>query len=312
MTERHPPAADVRIDADLVRALLSAQHPDLADLPLSDPIEGWDNTMFRLGQTQAVRLPRRAISARLGETEWEWLPRISHNLTFPVPAPQRLGEPGEGYPWRWSVVPWITGTTAFEAPLTEAGARDLGLAIAQIQLTSAADAPVNPYRSGTLSDVADIFDARVEAAVAAGDLSPEQGDGVRAVFKAAGATPEPRRTWGHLDLHGGNVLTSGGRLTGILDWGDAGAADPATDLGQACVLVGADRVDALLDAYGTAEGPLRVGKGSGERLRVVARAAAYAMTLATIEEPYRSVGLNAVADILGGGTVARLNMGTIE
>src|SRR5690554_2292322 len=270
MAMARTPVADVEIDADLVRTLLSSQHPDLAELPLSKPLEGWDNMMFRLGDDLAVRLPRRALAARLGETEWEWLPRIGRHLTFPVPVPRRLGEPGEGYPWRWSVVPWLPGELAFDAPLTEAGARDLGQAIAQIQLTGATDAPVNPYRSGTLADVAELCAARVQEVVNAGSLTVDQGDGLRAIFETGAATTEPERTWGHLDLHGANVLTHHGRVAGILDWGDAGAADPAVDLGQACVLVGSDRADALLESYGTADGPLRVGHGSDERLRVAA------------------------------------------
>lgn len=296
----HTPAADVEIDEDLVRALLSAQHPDLAELPLSRPVEGWDNAMFRLGDNLAVRLPRRSLAARLGETEWEWLPRIGRHLTFPVPVPRRLGEPGNGYPWGWSVVPWLPGELAFDAPLTEAGARDLGQAIAQIQLTSVADAPVNPYRSGTLADVAELCFTRIRTVVEAGGLTDDQADHVRAVFEAGAATVEPTRTWGHLDLHGANVLTQGGRLAGILDWGDAGAADPAVDLGQAWVLVGSDRVDALLESYGTADGPLRVGHGSEGRLRVAARAVAYAVTLATMDEPYRSVGVAAAVDVVQG------------
>lgn len=300
MAMTHTPAADVDIDEDLVRALLSAQHPDLAELPLSHPVEGWDNMMFRLGDNLAVRLPRRSLAARLGEIEWEWLPRIGRNVTFPVPVPRRLGEPGNGYPWGWSVVPWLPGELAFDAPLTEAGARDLGQAIAQIQLTSAVGAPVNPYRSGTLADVAELCATRVHAVVTAGDLTQELGDTLLAIFTAGLATAEPTRTWGHLDLHGANVLTQDGRLAGILDWGDAGAADPAVDLGQAWVLVGSDRVDALLEAYGTADGPLRVGHGSEDRLRVAARAVAYAVTLATMDEPYRSVGVAAAVDVAHG------------
>lgn len=34
----------------------------------------------------------------------------------------------------------------------------------------------------------------------------------------------------HRDLIPGNILVSGGRLTGILDAGDLGPADPALDL----------------------------------------------------------------------------------
>ena len=300
MAITHTPAADVDIDVGLVRALLLAQHPDLAELPLSQPVEGWDNMMFRLGDHLAVRLPRRALAARLGETEWEWLPRIGRNVTFPVPVPRRLGEPGSGYPWGWSVVPWLPGDLAFDAPLTEAGARDLGQAIAQIQHTSATDAPVNPYRSGSLGDVAERFDARMRALEADGDVAPQQAEALRSVFTAGAATEEPDRTWGHLDLHGANVLTQGGRLAGILDWGDAAEADPATDLGQACVLVGTIHADTLLGAYGTADGPLRVGPGSEERQRVAARAVAYAITLASMEEPFRSAGLTAATDIIDG------------
>jgi aminoglycoside phosphotransferase (APT) family kinase protein len=36
--------------------------------------------------------------------------------------------------------------------------------------------------------------------------------------------------WLHADLHGGNLLFTGGALTGVIDWGCAGAGDPAGDL----------------------------------------------------------------------------------
>ncbi|MFW2512723.1 phosphotransferase [Demequina sp. SO4-13] len=291
------PPAEVAIDELLVRALLADQHPDLAELEISGRVEGWDNTTFRLGKAFAVRLPRRAAGAAISATELEWLPRIGHRWTFPAPVPIRIGEPAHDYPWRWSVVPWVTGELAYDAPLTDAGARDLGVALAQVHQPVPDDAPLNPYRSGSLPEVAEVFDSRLQALEDAGDISLAHADVLRAVFEAGAETPDPPRTWSHLDLHGANVLTRGGRLAGVLDWGDAGAADPATDLGQACTLVGSAHADALLQAYGTAQGPMRAGAGSPGRLRVAARAVAFAVTLASIgDEPYRSAGLRAMRD----------------
>jgi aminoglycoside phosphotransferase (APT) family kinase protein len=70
------PSADVVIDPALVHALLRAQHPDLADLSLVLVGEGWDNQLYRLGNSLAVRLPRRALAADLivhGHAEFDVL-----------------------------------------------------------------------------------------------------------------------------------------------------------------------------------------------------------------------------------------------
>ena len=53
MTTRPKPPAEVTIDPSLVRALLQEQHTDLAQLPLIDIGEGWDNKLFRLGDALA-------------------------------------------------------------------------------------------------------------------------------------------------------------------------------------------------------------------------------------------------------------------
>jgi len=94
------PAAEVSIDIPLVRALLLDQHPDLADLPLTQVDEGWDNAVFRLGDELAIRLPRRSATAALMENEQRWLPQLAPRLPLPVPAPVRLGRPGSsaGFP----------------------------------------------------------------------------------------------------------------------------------------------------------------------------------------------------------------------
>jgi aminoglycoside phosphotransferase (APT) family kinase protein len=75
------PSAEVEIDALLVSQLLAEQHPDLQNLPVQFVDAGWDNVMFRLGEHLAVRLPRRAIAAKLLETEQRWLPQLAQQCS---------------------------------------------------------------------------------------------------------------------------------------------------------------------------------------------------------------------------------------
>lgn len=279
------PPAEVHIDAALVQALLRSQHPDLAKLAIGTRHEGWDNVTFRIGDELAVRLPRRRLGATLSATELDWIPRIGADWSFPVPRALRVGEPNERYPWRWSVVPWLDGEPAYQAPLTTDGVRDLGVALAQVHQPAEPDAPVNPFRSRPLVERAERLDIRLEA------LEQERGhvvhaDVARGLFRAGASQATVAPTWTHLDIHGANVLTRDGRLAGLLDWGDAAAGDPATDLGEALVLVGRVHFDTLETAYADAGGAAADdGKFSAStRKRIRAEAIAYAALLAGITE----------------------------
>lgn len=139
------PAAEAEITVDLVRRLLAAQHPDLAALPVEPLANGWDNTLFRLGDALVARLPRRTLGASIVVNEQRWLPSLAPRLPLPVPAPVRTGAPGEGYPWPWSIVPFLPGTPAADGPPFDAGraAADLGWALnlAIVFLAWSADNP---------------------------------------------------------------------------------------------------------------------------------------------------------------------------
>ena len=99
MAITNTPEAEVAIDEPLIRGLLRAQHPDLADEPLCIVAHGWDNVLARLGDALVVRLPRRAIAAALVLHEQRWLPELAPRLPLPIPVPLRAGVPGDGFPW---------------------------------------------------------------------------------------------------------------------------------------------------------------------------------------------------------------------
>ena len=222
------PPAEVPIDATLVRALLRDQHPDLADLPLTAVDAGWDNQMFRLGDRLAVRLPRRALAAALVIHEQNWLPRLASHLPIPTPAPVRIGAPGRGYPWRWSVLPWFEAATAHEAPPNRDQADRLSDFLIALHTEAPTDAPINPVRGEPLIRRAPDVEARLDRLSRTTQLiSPQVMRAWRAGL-AARASISPK--WIHGDLHARNILVRDGAICAVIDWGDMTSGDVATDL----------------------------------------------------------------------------------
>jgi aminoglycoside phosphotransferase (APT) family kinase protein len=230
------PPAEAPIDIVLVRTLLEEQHPDLAGLPLAHAGEGWDNRMFRLGEDLVVRLPRRAVSALLIEHEQRWLPLLAPRLPLPVPIPIRIGRAGCGFPWSWSVTRWLPGDTALVAPALDehAAASDLARFLRALHRPAPHDAPRNPWRGIPLDARDALLREHLTAIVGRVDHPAiiETWERLRATTLWTSAA-----VWIHGDLHPGNLLVRDGRLSGILDFGDVTAGDPATDLAVAWMLL---------------------------------------------------------------------------
>ena len=251
------PAAEIVVDAPLVRALIAAQHPDLAALPVRPAASGWDNAMFRVGEDLAARLPRRAAGAPLILNEQRWLPGLADHLPLPISAPVRLGAPGEGYPNAWSLVPWLAGAPADLSPPDAGQGPVLAAFLTALHRPAPRDAPRNPFRGVPLADRAAAVEARMDR------LGAAIGDRVREIWRDAIAAPvDGPETWLHGDLHGRNVLVEAGRFSAVIDWGDLCQGDAATDLAAIWSLLPhlAARRSAL-DAYGAAPTAVRRGRG---------------------------------------------------
>ncbi len=230
------PPREVEITAELARALLADQHPDLADLPIVHVEDGWDNVMFRLGDELALRMPRRRAGGALILTEQRWLPQFAPRLPLPTPSSAPVGAPGRGYPFGWSVVPWLQGEPSDLAPPDAGQGEVLADFLAALHQPAPADAPHNPYRgSVALETRAEAFELRyAEAQAMHGQLSPA----LRRRWDAGrGTAVDVPRSWFHGDLHGRNVLVKDGRLSGVIDWGDMAAGDPACDLASVWMLL---------------------------------------------------------------------------
>lgn len=238
----------ITIDEDLVRSLLKEQHPDLADLAVRPVRGGWDNQLWRLGDALAVRLPRTARAPGLLLKERRWLPDLAPRLPLPVPIPVRTGRPSALFPHTWTVAAWVPGEPADRVPISRGphAADALAGFLRALHTDAPSGAPVHPERGVRLGTLTDRFDRQFRA------VASHVPRGVRDVWDEAIAAPEwdgPPR-WLHGDLHPANVVVSDGTLSGVLDFGELCAGDPAMDLAAAWLLLpGTDAVSHFLDAY---------------------------------------------------------------
>lgn len=243
------PAAEIEIDTSLVQKLLAEQHPDLAHLSIRPVDAGWDNVMFRLGDHLCVRLPRRQIAAPLIEHEQIWLPILAKQLAIKVPVPLRIGARSPDYPWKWSILPWLSGQTADQMPPDATQAQRFGSFLQALHQPAPAHAPQNPVRGVPLHQRTAFVEGCMQRLEARTHLITEK---IRSIWRAAlNAPTEFQPGWLHGDLHPRNVLVENGVITGIIDWGDITAGDVATDLASIWMLF-ADpkvRLQALI-AYG--------------------------------------------------------------
>jgi aminoglycoside phosphotransferase (APT) family kinase protein len=221
------PPPEIPIDINLVQQLLTEQFPNLCNLPIQEVDAGWDNSMFRLGDNLAVRLPQRQLAAELIGHEQTWLPRLALQLPLPVPTPLYFGQPNLFYPWRWSIVPWLPGQSADLSEPDSTQVIPFIDFLKALHLPAPIDVPVNPYRGVPLSQRA----AAVEARMARLKTQSELITPIKTSWKRSLMAPIDRpSTWIHGDLHARNILVEDGRISGIIDWGDMTSGDVATDL----------------------------------------------------------------------------------
>ncbi|MEX0868858.1 MAG: aminoglycoside phosphotransferase family protein [Nitriliruptoraceae bacterium] len=231
---------EVPIDAALVRWLVAEQHPRFAHLPIRLlATQGSDNVVFRLGEDLSVRLPRKPSAVAGLRTELEWLPRLAPHLPLPVPVPVARGRPAGGYPFPWAICRWVPGTSPHTSGELDPDdtARRLGGFVRALQAIDSTGAPAaeeHTQRGGSLAASDEVTRAALEEVVglmSSGRVSRELLDppAARALWDAAVEAPgwQGEGVWLHRDLYVGNLLATGGRLSGVVDFGGLVAGDPA-------------------------------------------------------------------------------------
>jgi aminoglycoside phosphotransferase (APT) family kinase protein len=201
--------------------------PATAPVPVAG---GWDTALFRFatadGRWHALRVFRSPDQVDTARRERIALTAAAE-AGIPVPQVEAAGV------WRdlpALVLSWVEGTTLLGALTRRPWSLwRLGHEFGRMQAAiNAVPAP---------AELRDPGGARAWVH----SLDPALADRL----DAAGVTFE---TLAHLDYHPLNVMTDGRRITGVLDWADAAAADPRADVARTAV---------LLDTATPPPGPLR-------------------------------------------------------
>jgi aminoglycoside phosphotransferase (APT) family kinase protein len=235
----------LHIDGATVRRLVDEQFPQWHDRPIEAvQSAGTVNAIFRIGMDLAARFPlarqdppglRRSL-----EAEGDATAELATASTVPVPQVVALGEPGPGYPQPWSVQTWVPGHDAVaEDPAgSMAFAHDLARFIAGLR---AVDTRGRRFQGGGRGGHLPDHDEWLEVCFRASEDLLEVPR-LRAFWACARKLPEmDAAVMSHGDLIPPNVLVLDGRLTGVLDGGSFGPADPALDLVSAWHLLDADQ-----------------------------------------------------------------------
>ena len=265
MTAGKMHADEVETGVDLVRRLLAAQFPQWAKLRIERVANsGTDHAIYRLGDDMSVRLPRIAWATGQVEKEARWLPKLAPHLPLAIPVPLVTGEPGKGYPWQWSVAPWLEGKDATGEHLRDLNeaAADLAAFLTAMQRIDTTGGP-RPGRHNFFRGVPlAVRDDHLRRAIPEWDGLVDI-DAVKAAWEAALEAPvwEGQAVWIHGDLLPVNMVAARVRLSAVIDFGCLGVGDPAADLAVALTLFSGESREAFRAALGVDSATWARGRG---------------------------------------------------
>ncbi|MBO1330728.1 aminoglycoside phosphotransferase family protein [Streptomyces sp. VRA16 Mangrove soil] len=224
----------VDVTTDIVATLIREQFPQWSDHAIHLlSSTGTVNAIFRIGDGLSARFPLRLTDPAEALAVLEREARASAELAqvsrFPVPEPVALGKPGPGCPMPWSIQTWLPGIVAFDADPSgsDAFAEDLAAFIAALRGAETRGRRFSGQnRGGVLTDHDDWMAKCFEESEGLLDVPR-----LRQVWSRLRELPRTAAdVMSHGDLIPGNVLVMGDRLSGVLDTGGFGPADPALDL----------------------------------------------------------------------------------
>lgn len=235
-----------------VAELVFSQFPALSGREIGRRYTLPDHVSVRIGDDYGVLMPTIPGQDYLYSRVAGLLSPLLPTWTFPSSAPIATGKPGSGYPYHWTLVRWLSGSTAGFVPLHDASAGLLGAALREMHVAAPASAPANPVTSVALADLTPEWERLLSVTTASG--APENrvldADAAAALWGRAAAAEREEETWTHGTLEPRAVLSDRGTFMGILIWHRFGVGDPAADIGMAANLLSLDQRDGLFNAYG--------------------------------------------------------------
>jgi len=227
---------EIVVTMEMAGELVDDQFPTYSGLTLM-PVHslGTVNVLYRLGSELLLRFPRVPDWATV-DREYQWIPYLAPHLPLRVPEPVAFGRPTEHYPCIWGIFRWIPGDLYLNVGVHDE--EDAACQVAAfVNALHAIPVPEKAPRAGRLP-LEELDDSTREALEAAAELSDLQR--LERIWATCllSVPWDGARSWIHADLLRTNLLVNKGRISAVLDFGSAGAGDPAHDLIPAWSLFG--------------------------------------------------------------------------
>jgi aminoglycoside phosphotransferase (APT) family kinase protein len=234
-------SAEQVVDEQLARSLIAAQFPQLLPAPLRPLGEGWDSTVWLLGEQWVFRFPRRQIVIPGLLREMAALGQLASRLPLPVPVAAHRGVPSAAFGWPWAGSRFLPGRELADAAPSDQQRVEHGRALgrflralhdidAAAVLAGGEPLPVDPVRRADMPHRVAGVAKRMTALDRLGLWRPPAG--LAALLDHARELPPPAQlAVCHGDLHLRHLLVGDdGALAGVIDWIDVCRGDPAIDL----------------------------------------------------------------------------------
>lgn len=250
--------AEYELSETDARQMIEDQFPSFTPAHLEVLGVGWDNTAWLVNDEFVFRFPRRSIGAQTLDAEIQVLPGLAGRLPLPVSAPEFVGHPAGGFPWKFAGYRKLRGRTACLANLSDAQRHDAARVLGEFLAALHAGGPDEAARLGAEPDRMGRLDAerrvpqvrqtlaRLKEWNRVEDLAPFEG-----IIEDAAVRPPQATTVVHGDLYSRHLLVDDAdRLCGVIDWGDVHFGDVAVDLAIAHEFLPASARGAFRRAYG--------------------------------------------------------------
>lgn len=250
--------SEFELGAAAVRKLLAAQFPKLTVRSVEYLHQGWDNIAYLVNGALVFRFPKRQERQRWLESEIKALRWLGmQRLPIRVPSPEYVGEPSRHYPCSFIGYRLIEGTPGDCIGGTSVNRNEAARRLGEL-FTIMHSLDVREAESlGVHSFECPLEDALAETASMFEMVYPALPESLKPVCRPllTGSCEIPpvarqRRCLVHGDLADEHVLfDERGCVCGVIDWGDCGMCDPATDFAGLYAWLGEDFIHDVLAHY---------------------------------------------------------------
>ncbi|WP_347039460.1 aminoglycoside phosphotransferase family protein [Glutamicibacter halophytocola] len=262
------PDAEVDIDLAMVRQLIAAQAPQWAHEEVKYLATGWDNEVYRLGDSLMIRLPRRQLGEEIGIKERRWPPQMAKDCGIDLGLAIFEGQPTSIYPYTFSICRYVPGTSAarFKRQDRDGYAEEFSGLLRALHQPSSSPEPRSGFRGCALA----LLDARTREQIS--NLDSSLRPGALALWEEAVETEDYQGApvWPHGDPHPHNTIV-GDELphpaVSLVDYGDLCVGDPASDLGMFWMHFTPTGISRAFESYGIAVGSPAWKRARGWALR---------------------------------------------